>query len=95
MAARLCRSHKGLERKVAARTRELELANQARSRFLRAASHDLRQPMHALGLFVAQSSANESGSLRLGKSRIKPESRCRHYRSSSMQSSISQGWIQA
>ncbi len=54
MAARLCRSYKGLERKVAARTRELELANQARSRFLRAASHDLRQPMHALGLFVAQ-----------------------------------------
>jgi len=54
MAARLHESYAGLERKVAERTRELELANQARSRFLRAASHDLRQPMHALGLFVAQ-----------------------------------------
>lgn len=54
MAARLQESYAGLERKVAERTRELELANQARSRFLRAASHDLRQPIHALGLFVAQ-----------------------------------------
>ncbi len=54
MAARLRESYAGLERKVAERTRELELANQGRSRFLRAASHDLRQPMHALGLFVAQ-----------------------------------------
>jgi signal transduction histidine kinase len=30
-----------------------EEANQAKSRFLAAASHDLRQPLHALGLFVA------------------------------------------
>jgi signal transduction histidine kinase len=29
-------------------------ANRAKSRFLAAASHDLRQPVHALGLFVAQ-----------------------------------------
>ncbi len=29
-----------------------ESANQAKSRFLAAASHDLRQPLHALGLFV-------------------------------------------
>jgi signal transduction histidine kinase len=36
------------------RTYQLELANLAKSRFLAAASHDLRQPMHALGLFVAQ-----------------------------------------
>ncbi len=36
------------------RTHQLELANLAKSRFLAAASHDLRQPMHALGLFVAQ-----------------------------------------
>ena len=43
-----------LERKVAERTRELELANAAKSRFLAMASHDLRQPLHALGLFVAQ-----------------------------------------
>jgi signal transduction histidine kinase/CheY-like chemotaxis protein len=32
----------------------LELANLAKTRFLAAASHDLRQPLHALGLFVAQ-----------------------------------------
>ncbi len=30
-----------------------EAANHAKSRFLAAASHDLRQPMHALGLFTA------------------------------------------
>ncbi|GAB4400751.1 MAG: hypothetical protein OHK0048_16320 [Rhodoferax sp.] len=33
---------------------EAELANQAKSRFLAAASHDLRQPTHALGLFVSR-----------------------------------------
>jgi signal transduction histidine kinase len=43
-----------LERKVAERTQELQLANAARSRFFAMASHDLRQPLHALGLFVAQ-----------------------------------------
>jgi integral membrane sensor domain MASE1 len=37
-----------------ARTSELELANTAKSRFLAMASHDLRQPLHALGLFIAQ-----------------------------------------
>ena len=42
------------ESKIEERTQELELANQAKSRFLAAASHDLRQPMHALGLFIAQ-----------------------------------------
>ena len=31
---------------------EAERSNMAKSRFLAAASHDLRQPMHALGLFV-------------------------------------------
>jgi signal transduction histidine kinase len=36
----------------AARDEAVE-ANQAKSRFLAAASHDLRQPMHALGLFAA------------------------------------------
>ena len=35
-------------------SRKLELANHAKSRFLAAASHDLRQPMHALALFVGQ-----------------------------------------
>jgi signal transduction histidine kinase/integral membrane sensor domain MASE1/CheY-like chemotaxis protein len=35
------------------KSRQLELANSAKSRFLAMASHDLRQPLHALGLFVA------------------------------------------
>jgi CheY-like chemotaxis protein len=42
-----------LETQLEQRTRELELADQARSQ-VRAASHDLRQPVHALGLFVAR-----------------------------------------
>jgi signal transduction histidine kinase/CheY-like chemotaxis protein len=58
MAARLQDSYATLEGKVAERTRELELANLAKTRFLAAASHDLRQPLHALGLFVAQLNAD-------------------------------------
>ncbi len=54
MAAQLQESYADLEMKVDDRTRQLELANRAKSRFLAAASHDLRQPMHALGLFVGQ-----------------------------------------
>jgi signal transduction histidine kinase/CheY-like chemotaxis protein len=54
MADRLHDSHSELEHKVARRTLELELANRAKSRFLAVASHDLRQPMHALGLFSSQ-----------------------------------------
>jgi signal transduction histidine kinase/CheY-like chemotaxis protein len=54
MSHRLQDSHANLERKVEERTAQLELANQAKSRFLAAASHDLRQPLQALGLFVAQ-----------------------------------------
>jgi signal transduction histidine kinase len=54
MAAQLQDSYASLERKVEERTRQLELANSAKSRFLAVASHDLRQPLHALGLFVAQ-----------------------------------------
>ena len=34
--------------------RQLESANLAKSRFLAAASHDLRQPLHALNLFVSE-----------------------------------------
>jgi two-component system, sensor histidine kinase len=36
-------------------------ANQAKSRFLAAASHDLRQPVHALGLFAAAARAHVQG----------------------------------
>ncbi len=54
MAERLQDSYATLERKVEERTQQLELANRAKSRFIAAASHDLRQPLHALGLFFAQ-----------------------------------------
>jgi CheY-like chemotaxis protein len=44
------RAHSEVER-----TREeLEIANKYKSHFLASASHDLRQPLHALNLFVAQ-----------------------------------------
>ena len=42
-----CSVYATLERKVEERTHQLELANLAKSRFLAAASHDLRQPLHA------------------------------------------------
>ncbi|HEU0201619.1 MAG TPA: GAF domain-containing protein, partial [Burkholderiaceae bacterium] len=42
------------------KSRQLQLANQAKSRFLAAASHDLRQPMHALALFVGQLRASRA-----------------------------------
>jgi signal transduction histidine kinase len=58
MAARLQESYATLEGKVIERTRQLELANLAKTRFLAAASHDLRQPLHALGLLVAQLDGN-------------------------------------
>jgi signal transduction histidine kinase len=54
MAAQLQDSYASLEHKVDERTHQLELANLAKSRFLAAASHDLRQPVQALGLFVEQ-----------------------------------------
>jgi CheY-like chemotaxis protein/two-component sensor histidine kinase len=54
MASQLESSYEGLERKVDERTRQLQEANTAKSRFLAVASHDLRQPLHALNLFVAQ-----------------------------------------
>jgi signal transduction histidine kinase/CheY-like chemotaxis protein len=54
MAAQLQDSYAGLERKVEERTHQLEVANLAKSRFLAAASHDLRQPLQALGMFVDQ-----------------------------------------
>ncbi len=61
MASRLARGRDQLQSQVALATLELrqkkdeaETATAAKSRFLAAASHDLRQPAHALGLFVAR-----------------------------------------
>lgn len=41
-----------LERRIAERTQELALANAAKTRFLAAASHDLRQPVMSISLLV-------------------------------------------
>ena len=54
MASQLQSSYGSLERKVEERTQQLRDANTAKSRFLAVASHDLRQPLHALNLFIAQ-----------------------------------------
>lgn len=45
-------ARKRAERALAEAKREAERASAAKSRFLAAASHDLRQPLQALGLFV-------------------------------------------
>ena len=54
MAERLQESHATLEARIAERTEQLATANRAKTRFLAAASHDLRQPMHALALTVGE-----------------------------------------
>jgi signal transduction histidine kinase/CheY-like chemotaxis protein len=61
MAERLESGRDELEQRIASATVELrekkeeaETATLAKSRFLAAASHDLRQPTHALGMFVAR-----------------------------------------
>ena len=54
MAARVQETHALQEARIAERTQALSLANEAKTRFLAAASHDLRQPIHALALFVGQ-----------------------------------------
>ncbi|HRP97448.1 MAG TPA: hybrid sensor histidine kinase/response regulator [Rhodocyclaceae bacterium] len=66
MAAELASMHADMHRRIEAATAELrerkdeaERANLAKSRFLAAASHDLRQPMHALGLFISELSLRD------------------------------------
>ncbi len=61
MAARLEASHDEMTHRIEAATAELrlrkeeaELATLSKSQFLAAASHDLRQPTHALGMFIAR-----------------------------------------
>ena len=49
--------HVRLFRELEGRNQQLAVANSFKSRFLSSASHDLRQPLHALNLFVAQLSA--------------------------------------
>ena len=64
MASALEASRAGLEGQVAQRTHELAEANRAKSRLLAAASHDLRQPLHALNLLVAQLSLTRAAAER-------------------------------
>lgn len=40
---------------------QAEIANKAKSRFLAAASHDLRQPLHAMGMFISALSERLTG----------------------------------
>jgi signal transduction histidine kinase len=61
MAGRLSIAHASMSRQIEEATAELrarrdeaERASIAKSRFLAAASHDLRQPLHALGLFLSE-----------------------------------------
>ncbi len=54
MAAHLAQTHATQEQRIAERTAALARADQAKTRFLAVASHDLRQPVHALALFAEQ-----------------------------------------
>jgi signal transduction histidine kinase len=49
---------------VQEKSEQLERANTYKSRFLAAASHDLRQPLHALNLFIAQLRTETNGAER-------------------------------
>ncbi len=68
MAEQLLQERAFLQRRVAEATSELrekkedaERANHNKSRFLAAASHDMRQPIHALGLYLAELRRKISG----------------------------------
>jgi signal transduction histidine kinase len=55
--ANLAREHAVVQdksRQLETANRQLEMADRYKSHFLASASHDLRQPLHALNLFVAQ-----------------------------------------
>lgn len=54
MAERLQASYETLEARVRERTAQLAQANEDKTRFFAAANHDLRQPLNALGLFIAR-----------------------------------------
>jgi signal transduction histidine kinase len=73
-AAALFESRRGLHQRIDEATRELEqknaaleAASEARSRFLAAAAHDLRQPLYALTLFSAALALDEHDPLRLDR----------------------------
>jgi signal transduction histidine kinase len=77
MTAALAVSHDSLAEKVHQATLELanekitaERANKAKSRFLAAASHDLRQPMHALSLFAADLQRQMRGGYAFDQARL-------------------------
>jgi len=73
-AAALFESRRGLRERIEEATRELErknaaleAASEARSRFLAAAAHDLRQPLYALTLFSAALAMDEHDPQRLDR----------------------------
>lgn len=73
-AAELFQHRRSLQQRIEQATRELELKNAAleaasesRSRFLAAASHDLRQPLYALTLFSAALAVDELDPQRLDR----------------------------
>ncbi|CAM5243839.1 ATP-binding protein [Rhodanobacter lindaniclasticus] len=73
-AAALFESRRGLRERIEEATRELEhknaaleAASEARSRFLAAAAHDLRQPLYALTLFSAALALDEHDPQRLDR----------------------------
>lgn len=69
MSARLRAGTEELQARIAAATRALsaerdtaQQATEAKSRFIAAASHDLRQPLHAIGMFTATLERRSRGS---------------------------------